>query len=227
MQRSDLFNYSDAYIVAKEIINVRGNNANNRMNKKLTFKNNAPFKSCISKINNTFFNNAENLDIFIPIYNLLEYSDNYSQMSGSLWNYYRDEVNDSANENNDANTYRINNSKRVASKSFKYKTKIIRSTLDNDNKLNTEVVLPLKYLSNFSRSLDLPSINGDIEIDLPWSEYYVISEISRTLAVPANSPVPAAAETQTTSLMFQINNAKHCVPVVTLSITDNIKFQKI
>ena len=67
-----------------------------RRNKKLTFKNNAPFRSCITKTNNIFIDNAEDLDIVIPMYNLLEHSDNYSMISGSLWNYYRDEVNDHA-----------------------------------------------------------------------------------------------------------------------------------
>ena len=67
--------------------------------KKLTFKNNAPFRSCISKINNTFIDSAEDLDIVMPMYNLLEYSDNYSMALRSLWNYYRDEINDDSNEN--------------------------------------------------------------------------------------------------------------------------------
>ena len=76
-------------------------NTANRRNKKLTFNNNAPFRSCISKINNTFADNAEDLDVVISMYNLLENSDNYSMTLGSLWNYYRDAVNDSATENND------------------------------------------------------------------------------------------------------------------------------
>ena len=68
----------------------------------------------------------------MPMYNLLEYSDNYSMTSGSLWNYYRDEINDFAN-NDDANNYRIYNNKRTTSKSSEYKTKLIGSTSD-DNK---------------------------------------------------------------------------------------------
>ena len=69
--------------------------------------------------------------------------------SGSLWNYYRDEVNDSANENNDANNFRINNNKTTRSKCFKYNSKLIGRTPNNDHRLDTEVVVPLKYLSNF------------------------------------------------------------------------------
>ena len=93
----------------------------NKRNKKLTFKNNAPFRSCISKINNTLIGNAEYLHIFMPMYNVLEYNDNYSMTSRSLWNFYEDKINDSANENNDANNYRINKNKTTTSKSFEYK----------------------------------------------------------------------------------------------------------
>ena len=104
------------HIVVKEKVSVAGTNAANKVNKKLTFKNNTLFRPCISKINNTFVDNAEDLDIVMSMYNLLEYNDNYSMRSGILWNYYRDKVNDSANENNDANNYRINNNKTTASK---------------------------------------------------------------------------------------------------------------
>ena len=78
MLRSDLCDYSDRYIVAKGRIRVRGTNPANRINKKLVFKNNGLFRSCISKINNTFIDNAEDLDIVMPMYNPLQYSDNYS-----------------------------------------------------------------------------------------------------------------------------------------------------
>ena len=87
MLRSDLCDYSDAYIFVKRRINVRGNNSNNRKNNKLIFKNNSPFRSCISKINNTFIDNAKDLDVVILVYNLLEYSDNFPMASGSSRNY--------------------------------------------------------------------------------------------------------------------------------------------
>ena len=93
---SDLCDYNDAYIVVKERITVEGTNANNREDKKLTFKNSAPFRSCISKISDTFKDNAEDLDIVMSMYNLLEYSDNYSVTSESFWNYYRDDMNNAA-----------------------------------------------------------------------------------------------------------------------------------
>ena len=94
----------------------------------------------------------------MPMNNLLEYSDNYCMTSGSLWNYYRDKISDDANEN-DAATNKINNNKTIRSKSFEYKTKLIRSTSNDNNTLDAEVVAPLKYLSNFWRSLDFLLIN--------------------------------------------------------------------
>ena len=72
MLRSDMYDYSDASIVGKGIMPVKGTNANNRTDKKLTLKNNVTFRSCISKINNTFIGNLEYLDTVIPMYNLLE-----------------------------------------------------------------------------------------------------------------------------------------------------------
>ena len=92
----------------------------------------------------------------MPKYNLLEYNDNYSTTSGSLRNYYRDEVNDAANENDNIN--RINNNKTTTSESFEYKTKIIGSMPNNNNLLEAKVVVPLKYLSNFWKFLELPLI---------------------------------------------------------------------
>ena len=87
MWSSDLCNYSLAYIVVKERISVTGTNAANRRNKKVTFKNNASFRLCISKINNTLVYNAEDLDVVIPMYNLSEYSEIYSMTSWSLRNF--------------------------------------------------------------------------------------------------------------------------------------------
>ena len=76
MSRPDLCEHSEAYIVVKGTITAEGTYDANKRNKKLTFKNNAPFRSCISKINNTFIDNAVHLDIIMPMYNLLENSDN-------------------------------------------------------------------------------------------------------------------------------------------------------
>ena len=93
-----------------------------KKNRPLAFKNNAPFFSCSSKINNVLIENVEDLDTVMPMYNLLEYSRNHLKTSGSLWNYYRDELTDEANDNNSPNKNVIN------SKSFKYKTSITGST---------------------------------------------------------------------------------------------------
>ena len=109
--RSDLCDYSDKYILMKETMTVEGNNANNREDIKLIFHNDALFRSCISKINNTFIGNAEDLDIFMLKQNVLEYSDSYSTKPGRLWNFYRDEVNDDANENTADNKQQQDNNK--------------------------------------------------------------------------------------------------------------------
>ena len=94
MLKSSLCDYSDAYIFVKGTITVNDTatadaDANNT-NKKVIFKNCAPFTICISEINNTLVDSANDLDIVMPIYNLIEYSDNYSKTSGSLWQYCKD-----------------------------------------------------------------------------------------------------------------------------------------
>ena len=96
------------------------------MNRQVIFKNNAPFISFISKINGVLVENAENLDILMPMYNLVQYSKNYSKTSALLWNYYRDELIDETNDNNDPNKNVIN------SKPYKYKTNITGSTKENN-----------------------------------------------------------------------------------------------
>ena len=100
MLRSDLCDYSEVYIVVKGDITVEG--ANNKIieNRLLAFKNNAPFISCISKMNDVLLENEEDLDIVMPMYNLLEYSKNYSKTSGRFWSYYKDELTDETNDDN-------------------------------------------------------------------------------------------------------------------------------
>ena len=98
MLGSDLCDYSDVYIVVKGKIIVT-NPDNDAYDKKLAFKNNAPFVSCISKINNTVIDNVEDLDIVMPMYNLIEYSKNYRKPTGSFSNYYRDEPNSGTDGN--------------------------------------------------------------------------------------------------------------------------------
>ena len=101
MLRSDLCDFSDAYIVVKGIVTVSTDERDrDEMNRQVIVKNNAPVISRISKINGVLVENAEGLGIVMPMYNLLEYSKNYSKTSGSLWNYYRDELTDDTNNNN-------------------------------------------------------------------------------------------------------------------------------
>ena len=152
MLRSDLCDFSGAYIVVKETITAEGDNNANKRNENLAFKNNAPFINCISKINGVKIDNAEDLDVVMSIYNLLEYNKNYRKTTGSLRNYYRDEPSNPLSTN---------------SESFKYKTSITGKTPQNNDSLtNAEVVIPLKHLSSFWRSLDIPLINCEVEITL-------------------------------------------------------------
>ena len=131
-------------------ITLEGHNDVNKRNKNLAFKNNAPFIYCISKINGIKIDNVEDLDVVMSMYNLLEYSQNYRKAAGSLWNYYRDEPSNPLSSN---------------SESFKYKTSIVGKTpADNDSLTNAKLVLPLKCLSNFWRSLNIPLINCEVEL---------------------------------------------------------------
>ena len=117
MLRSDLCDYSDAYIVVKGDITLTKTNGREIIdirNRFLAFKNSAPFTNCISKINNVLIDNAEDLDIVMPMYNLLEYSKNYRKTTGSFWNYYRDEPNNPP----------LNDDDPQNSESFKYKSSI-------------------------------------------------------------------------------------------------------
>ena len=131
-------------------------------NTNVAFKNCALFTKCVTHINDEHVETAENLDIIMPMYNLIEYSNNYADSSGSLYQCKRDEspMNDAGNPNNVA----LDNSK-----SFKYKASLSGKATDadgNDRSLkNTKIVVPLKYLSNLSnffRSLEMPLINCKI-----------------------------------------------------------------
>ena len=120
MLRSDLCDYSDVHIAVKGTITVTRPNSV-LYDKKLAFKNNAPFTSCISKINNTLIDNAEDLDIAMPMYNLLADSKNYRKTTGNFWNYYRDTPNSGLGGDNNNVNYSIKDSR-----SFDYKKKYYR-----------------------------------------------------------------------------------------------------
>ena len=135
MLRSDLCYFNDAYIVVKGDITLEGDNYVNKKNKNRAFKTNAPLTNCISKINGVKIDNAEDLDVVMPMYNLLEYSKNYRKITGSLLNYYRNEPSNPLSSD---------------SESFKYKMSITGKTPENNDSLtNLKLVILLEYLSNF------------------------------------------------------------------------------
>ena len=166
MLKSSLCDCNDAYIPVKgtiKINNTAAANANaNNANKKVIFKNCAPFTDCKSEINKVEIDNAKDIDIVLPLHNLIKYSDNYSKTSGSLWQYYGDipAVNDNGEivyfgEGNLTNT-------------FNFKVKETGQTGDNGTK-GVETMVPLKYLSNFWRTLERPLINCELNLVLTWS----------------------------------------------------------
>ena len=130
------------------------------------------------------------------MYNLMEYSDNYSDTSGSLWGFKRDEIVNNADVTNDDNA-----------PSFKYKANLIGNTENNGTKNGVKIAVPLKYLSNFWRSLEMPLINCKVELSLNW--------IERCLLTVANTAI------------FKITDAKLYVPIVTLKTEDNTKLSKL
>ena len=144
MLKSSLCDYNDVYILVKGTVtvsNTRTAAAANNKNNKVIFQNCAPFTNCISEINNTQIDNAKDIDIVMPMYNLIEYSDNYSKTSGSLWQYCKDIP--AVNNGNIVNFNEANNTD-----SFNFKEKITGQT-NNNGVNNAEIMVPLKYLSNF------------------------------------------------------------------------------
>ena len=187
MLRSNLCDYSDAYIVVRGTITVT-RPGSVMYDKKLALKNNAPFTSCISKISNTLIDKAEDLEIVMPVYNFLEYSKNYRKTTGSLWNYYRNKPNRGiGGENNNVN-YSIKDSK-----SFDYKTSTTAKLEGNNTEKKVEIIMPLKYLSNFWRTLVIPLINCEINLILTWSGNCVLIKKATRDAVPAQIGNPAAS----------------------------------
>ena len=204
MLRSSLCDYSDAYILAEGNITVNNTAvdgaAANNANKKVVFKNCAPFTNCIRKINNTQIDHAKYTDIVMPMYNLIEYSDNYSKTSGSLRQYFKE----IPTINNIGTVVDFNEAN--ATDSFNSKSKVIGQT-NNDGIINFEIMVPLKYLSNFSGTLEMPLINCEVELILNWSTNCVI------ICTNVNNQVPT----------FAIAETNLYVPVVTLSTHDNEK----
>ena len=197
MLKSSLCDYGDAYILVKGKITIteEGDNETARRaderNKCVAFKNCAPFTNCISEINNIQIDNAKDIDIVMPMYNLIEYSDNYPKISGSLWQYFREEPGNNLTD----------------SESFKSKIKKTGKTPaagNNVNEKNVEIMVPLKYLSNFWRILEMPLINCEVNLISTWSSTCVITNSTGTGT-------------------FEITDTRLYVPVVTLLTQENTK----
>ena len=227
--RSNLCDYSDAYILVKGTITVTAPGANNgannirdKRNRPLILKNNAPFVSCITRINGELIEDTDDLDIVMSMYNLLEYSKNYRKTIGSLYNYYRDELSDDTDDNN------FDNIKAVNSNTFKYKNKITGNTYNVDagaqgynvNKNDTqevELAIPLKHLGNFWRALNIPLISCEVSSELKWDKNCIITSLEqREIGRGDRDNAPIGAT-------LSITNCKLYVPAVTLSKDDEIK----
>ena len=212
--KPSLCDYSDAYILVTGDIKVTGIVADTIV----AFKNCAPFTRCVIDINNEHVETAEHLDIIMSMYNLIEYSDNYSHSTRSLYQFKRSEslfkrsMNDAGNPLNVA----LDNLT-----SFKYKASLLGKATDangNDRSLkNTKIGVPLKYLSNFFRSLEMPLINYKIHLELNWNDNCVMHG-ANTYAGGDNDNDREAT--------FQITSTKLCAPVVTLSTKDNENLTK-
>ena len=227
MLRSDLCDYSDVYILVNSTItvtaNAGANNIRDKKYRKLILKNNAPLVSCITRINNELIVDADDLDIVMPMYNLLEYSKNYRKTIRSLYNYYRDELTND-NNNNFANRNVVN------SNAFKFKNKIIGNAYNVDendagydaNKEGTqtiELAIPLKYLGNFWRALNMPLISCEVSLELKWNKNCIITSLKqRALAASA-----VGKDNAPTGVTLAINDCQLYVPVVTLSKDDEVK----
>ena len=166
--KSRLCDYSNAYILVKGTIaipNTAGaGNAVNNIAKKVIHKNCASFTDCISEINNKQVDNATDIDAVMPMYNLIEYSDNYSNTSGSSWQYCKDKaaVNDANGDIIDVNVA------NTVTNSFKFKQQITCETGNGGTK-DVDIIVPLKYLSILWRAIEMPLINCEINLILTWS----------------------------------------------------------
>ena len=189
---SSLCDYSVSYILVTGNITATPNNAAMQV----VFKNCMPFEKCRTEINETFIDEADLINITMPMYNLIEYSVNYSSTSGSLWHFGRDEIINDADVTNDDNA-----------PSFKHKASLIGNTENDGTKNGVKIAVPLKYLSNFWRSLEMPLINCKVELSLKWYQTCLL--------------------TAATTVTFKITDAKLYVPIVTFTAEDNSKLTKL
>ena len=219
MLRSDLCDYSDT--VTAPGANNNANNISDKKNRPLILKNNSPFVSCITRINGELIQDADDLDIVMPMYNLFEYSKNHRKTIGSLYNYYRDELSDDADDD-------FANINVVNSEAFKYKNKIIgnnyNANADADgydvNKNGTqkiELAILLKYLGSFWRALNIPLISCEVFLKLKWNKNCVTTSSEQRDIGGGNR------DKAQTGATLSITDCKLYVSVVTLSKGDEIK----
>ena len=219
--RDDLCDFNDAYIVVTG--NVTATNPDNDINvydRKFSLKNSAPFFNCILKINNQLIEDAQDLDIVNPMYNLLYYSKNFRKTARSFWNYYPDKPNSSYTANTRAEEI-------LRKGKFRSKTKFI-NTLPGVNDIanddaetesgNLEIIAPLKNVSNFLFSLNFLMINTEIELILKRSQNCVLTQkVTREGDNLKLDEVPAINRPK--DLKFNIIDCKLYVSVVTLQET--------
>ena len=169
MLKSILCLYSNAYILVRRTIKIAPAPAANTVNDNKDL-NCVSFTDCISETHNTQIDNSRDIDVVMSMYNFIEYSNNYSKTAGSLWQYYRNKQFLDANDAiADFPAAKINSS------SFKFKQKLIGKTADVGTK-DVEILLSLKYVSNFWRTLEMSFVNGEINLILTWSDkcaYYI------------------------------------------------------
>ena len=240
MLRYDLCDYSDAYVEVTASVTIGLNVENvdninvladiaanpaanppivavdNSGKRTFTLKNNAPFISCITKINGELVENAEDLDVVMPMYNLIEYSKNYRKTNGLLHNYYRDEPN---SETIDRINYLMNNSA-----SYEYKAKLTNrfsNVVAGVGALilgDVKIIVPLKHLGNFWRELNMPLVNCEVELKLKWNKTCVL--VNKATRAAAG----AAVEIDTPkNAILKVTDCKLYVPVVTLRAVDENK----
>ena len=204
MLKSSLCNYGHPFLLVKGRTTVNNTGtaaAPTNSNKKVIFKNCTQFTDCIFEIKNTQVDNAKQIDIVMPMHNLIEYSNNYSKTSGCLWQNYKDipAVDDGCGivGFNGAN----------ATYSFNFKTKITGQTDNNGEINNVEIMVPLKYLGNFWRTLEILLNNCEVNLFLTWSANCTIIYTDTADQIPT----------------FTITETKLYNSVVTLSTQDNAK----
>ena len=201
MLKSDLCDYGNTYTLVKDTITIAPVPPPaailNDNDVEIVFKNCARFTDCIKEINNTQIGNAKSIDVVMPIFNLTEYRDNYSKTFGSLWQYRNEQT--LTDSGTFANFHAANDSA-----SFKFKRKIIAGETTDGGTENIEMMMPLKYLCDIWKTLEMHLINYEINLVLTWSEKCVLSN-------------------DTKATIFAKTDAKLYVLAVTLLTQDNAK----